>query len=219
MKRAACAAPTLPTSNTPIRRSTRPRVPGHEVVGRVIALGTGVPALWRIGQRVGVGRLGGHCNACAQCRQGRFQLCRNQPVVGATCDGGYAEMMLARGTGLVAIPEELDAHEAAPLLCAGIATFNALRKCGAGPGGRMVVLGGGKDPLSVSSGFLVGGERGIVGTMTGSPCECEKALGFSVLTGARPWVETMPLERAAEAYRRMRSGDVKFRVVLIMSAP
>ena len=80
----------------------------------------------------------------------------------------------------------------------------------------MIVLGGGRDPLSVSAGFLVGGERGILGTITGTPCECEKALGFSVLTGARAWIETMPLERAAEAYGRMKSGEVKFRMVLTM---
>jgi alcohol dehydrogenase len=91
-----------------------PRVPGHEVVGRIVALDEGVPSIWKMGQRVGVGRLGGHCNECAQCRQGQFQLCQNQPFVGASCDGGYAEMMLARGTGLVSIPDELNSEEAAP---------------------------------------------------------------------------------------------------------
>ena len=72
-----------------------PRVPGHEVVGRIVALGVGVSARWTVGQRVGVGRLGGHCGDCLQCRQGRFQLCANQPIVGSSCDGGYAELMLA----------------------------------------------------------------------------------------------------------------------------
>src|SRR3546814_5576448 len=98
-----------------------PRVPGHEVVGRIVALGSNVPALWKVGQRVGVGRMGGHCNQCQQCRQGLFNLCRNQAIVGSSCDGGYAEMMLARSTGLVSIPDELSAEEAAPILCAGIA--------------------------------------------------------------------------------------------------
>jgi len=84
-----------------------PRIPGHEVVGRIVAIGAHVPAIWTPGQRVGVGRLGGPCGVCAQCRQGQFQLCQNQPVVGSTCDGGYAEMMLARASGLVAIPDEL----------------------------------------------------------------------------------------------------------------
>ena len=118
-----------------------PRVPGHEVVGRIAAIGAGTPSIWRMGQRVGVGRLGGHCNACDACRRGQFQLCRNQPFVGANCDGGYAEMMLARSTGLVAIPEALSAEAAAPILCAGIATFNALKKCGAQAGDRVAVFG------------------------------------------------------------------------------
>lgn len=118
-----------------------PRVPGHEVVGRIKALGAYTPSIWKVGQRVGVGRLGGHCNECTQCRQGNFQLCSNQHFVGATCDGGYAELMLARSTGLVSIPDELDAVEAAPLLCAGIATFNALKKCEANPGDTVAILG------------------------------------------------------------------------------
>ncbi|WP_258231491.1 alcohol dehydrogenase [Achromobacter pulmonis] len=280
------------------------RVPGHEVVGRIVELGAGVPARWTIGQRVGVGRLGGHCNECEQCRQGLFQLCRNQPFVGASCDGGYAERMVARHTGLVSIPDELNAEDAAPILCAGLATFNALKKCGAqagdliailgigglghmalqyarcmgfkvvaigrgqdiaedalalgahiyidthqedaasalkrlggamaiitmisdpaaitaslaglAPQGRLVVLGAGKDPLPVSAGFLVSGERSVLGSITGSPYENEKTLNFSVLTGVRPLIETLPLERANEAYQRMRSGDVKFRMVLTM---
>jgi len=118
-----------------------PRVPGLEVVGRIAAIGSGTPAMWKFGPRVGVGRLGGHCNECLQCRRGEFQLCRNQPFVGAGCDGGYAEMMLARSTGLVSIPEELAAEEVAPILCAGIATFNALKKSGAQAGDLVAVLG------------------------------------------------------------------------------
>ncbi len=118
-----------------------PRVPGHEVVGRITALGEHIPSIWKVGQRVGVGRLGGHCNECAQCRQGHFQLCQNQPFVGATCDGGYAEMMLARATALVSIPDELSSEEAAPILCAGIATFNALKKSGAQAGDAVAIFG------------------------------------------------------------------------------
>jgi alcohol dehydrogenase len=282
-----------------------PRVPGHEVVGRILALGEGTPPIWREGQRVGVGRLGGHCNACAQCRQGKFQLCRNQHFVGSTCDGGYAEMMIARSTGLVSIPDELSSEEAAPILCAGIATFNALKKSGAeagdlvailgigglghmavqyarrmgfrvvaigrgadiaddarelgahayidtekqdaaqalagmvgakaivatlgiasvvspllaglAPEGRLVMLGTGKEPLAVSAGPLVGGERSVQGSITGTPYENERTLDFSVLAEIRPWIETMPLENAADAYRRMRSGETKFRMVLTMA--
>jgi alcohol dehydrogenase len=282
----------------------RPRVPGHEVVGRIVAIGDGSPATWRLNQRVGVGRLGGHCNECSQCRQGKLNLCRNQHFVGASCDGGYAEMMLARCSGLVSIPDELRSEEAAPILCAGLATFNALKKCGAeagdlvailgigglghmalqyarkmgfrvaavgrgqdiakdamelgahiyidanaenaaeklermggaraivatvvradvvsplmmglAPEGRLVVLGTGKDPLSVSPGHLVVGERSILGSITGSPYENEKTLGFSVLADIRPRIETMPLERAPEALERLKSGDVRFRMVLTM---
>lgn len=117
------------------------RIPGHEVVGQIAAIGDGVPSIWRTGQRVGVGRLGGHCNECDQCLRGEFQLCRNQPFVGSSCDGGYAEMMIAKATGLVSIPAELSSEEAAPLLCAGIATFNALKKCGAEAGDTVAIHG------------------------------------------------------------------------------
>lgn len=282
-----------------------PRVPGHEVVGRIVACGPQVPQLWRLGQRVGVGRLGGHCNACVMCRQGHFELCQDQPIVGSTRDGGYAEMMLARATGLVSIPDDLDAHEAAPLLCAGVATFNALKKCGAEPGdtvavlgigglghmalqfarrmgfrvialgrgsdiavdaialgahryldmqvedsvtvlktlggarailatigqaetvsgllgalapmGRLVLLGGGKDPLAIPIGPLVAGERSVLGSITGSPYENERTLDFSVLTGVRPKIEVMALEQANEAYQRLTSGTARFRMVLSMA--
>ena len=98
-----------------------PRVPGHEVVGRIVAIGKDVASIWQVGQRVGVGRLGGACQECASCRQGHFHLCPHQPFVGSTHDGGYAEMMLSRGTGLISIPDELSSEEAAPILCAGIA--------------------------------------------------------------------------------------------------
>src|SRR5215471_14987093 len=127
------------TSKAPIQQP--PRVPGHEVVGRIVAIGSGTASIWKLEQRVGVGRFGGHCNECVQCRRGEFHLCRNQPVVGATCDGGYAEMMLARSTGLVSIPDELSSEEAAPILCAGIATFNALKKSGAEAGDLLAVFG------------------------------------------------------------------------------
>lgn len=281
-----------------------PRVPGHEVVGRIAALGPQTPSIWKVGQRVGVGRLGGHCNECSECRRGNFNLCRNQPVVGSSCDGGYAEMMIARATGLVSIPAELSSEEAAPILCAGIATFNALKKSGAeagdtvavlgigglghmalqyarkmgfrvvavgrgediaedalklgahryidtnkespadainamggakailtttgnpaavtvlmpalAPEGRLIMLGVGKDPLPVSTGYLVGAERGVIGSITGSPFDNERTLDFSVLTGVRPRIETMPLERAPEAVQKMRSGKAKFRMVLTM---
>ena len=214
-------------------------------------------------------------------------------------------MMIARSTGLVAIPEDLDPEEAAPILCAGIATFNALGKCGAQPGdlvavlgigglghmalqyarrmgfkvaavgrgqdiaddalnlgahfyidtdrqdagreldrlggataiiattsdpeavsgileglaphGRMMLLGAGKNVLRIPASFLVGGERDIRGSLTGSPRENEQALSFSVLTNALPRIETLPMEQANEAYQRMKSGAAKFRMVLTMN--
>ncbi len=282
-----------------------PRVPGHEVVGRIAAIGPGCASLWKVGQRVGVGRKGGHCNECAQCRRGEFNLCRNQPITGSSCDGGYAEMMLARATGLVSIPEELGSEEAAPLLCAGLSTFTALKKSGAQAGdlvaiqgigglghlavqyarrmgfkvvavgrgadiaddarrlgahvyvdsraedpvaklqamggaqvilttitdsaavsalmpalasqGRLVVVGVGRSPLEVQPGPLVSGERIVQGAITGSPFESERTLDFSVLADVRPMIEILPLERAFEAYQRMRSGESRFRMVLTMS--
>ena len=118
-----------------------PRVPSHEVVGRIAAIGAQVPPTWFIGRRVGVGCLGGHCTACAMCRPGRFELCQDQPFIGSTQNGGYADAMLDRTSGLVSIPGELDAMEAAPILCAGLATFNALKKCGAEAGDTVAILG------------------------------------------------------------------------------
>ncbi|WP_341665128.1 alcohol dehydrogenase catalytic domain-containing protein [Vibrio sp.] len=106
------------------------RVPGHEVIGKIVAIGDPKQSKWKIGQRVGVGRLAGHCYHCQFCRQGKFQHCVNQDVVGATIDGGYAEMMLAPLSGLVQVPSELNMYEAAPILCAGLSVFNALKKIG-----------------------------------------------------------------------------------------
>jgi alcohol dehydrogenase len=281
-----------------------PRVPGHEVVGRIAEVGNGVPSIWKVGMRVGVGRSGGHCNECNACRQGLFQVCSNQQFVGSSCDGGYAEMMLARATGLVAIPDELASVDAAPLLCAGLATFNAMRKSGAlagdvvaiqgigglghlavqyarkmgfrvvavgrgvdiadaaialgahryidthvedpvktlqsmggaqlilttitdsaaasalvpalAPKGKFLVVGVGKSPLTVSPGLLVSGERSVEGSITGTPFDAERTLDFSVMADIRPSIETMPLDRAREAYERMVSGKAHFRVVLTM---
>lgn len=118
-----------------------PRVPGHEIIGTLVMKGAGVPARWLIGQRVGVGRLGGCCMECDQCRKGIFPLCENQSTVGVDIDGGYAEYVLIRHTGLIEIPEMLSSVDAAPILCAGIATFNALRNSGARAGDRVIVLG------------------------------------------------------------------------------
>ena len=117
-----------------------PRVPGHEVVGTVDEVGAGVSA-WEKGQRVGVGWHGGHDNTCRECRRGDFRNCRNQKIAGISYDGGYQEYMVAPAEALVAIPDTLSDVEAAPLLCAGITTYNALRHSGALPGDLVAVQG------------------------------------------------------------------------------
>ena len=115
-------------------------VPGHETVGRIDAIGDGVTG-WSVGDRVGVGYLGGHCGVCEQCRRGNFTACTDQPVTGATTDGGYAEYLYARQSGLVAIPAPLSSVAAAPLLCAGFTVCNALLKAPLKPGGLVAVQG------------------------------------------------------------------------------
>jgi D-arabinose 1-dehydrogenase-like Zn-dependent alcohol dehydrogenase len=284
---------------------TFPRVPGHEVVGKIDALGEGVSG-WKIGQRVGVGFLGGHCGKCQSCRRGDFVNCTNQPVTGAHFDGGYAEVMMAIPNGLVAIPDGLSSVDAAPLLCAGITTFNALRRSVAKPGdlvailgigglghlgvqfaahmgfevvaiargaekedlakklgahhyidsssgdpaaalkalggaqvilatasdgkamsaimgglaprGRMIVLGAASDSIQVSPFQLLFNSVGVEGALTGSPIDNEDTLDFSLLKGIKPMIETVPLEKAEEGYRKMMSNKARFRIVLTMES-
>ncbi|MGA3239866.1 MAG: alcohol dehydrogenase catalytic domain-containing protein, partial [Bryobacteraceae bacterium] len=117
-----------------------PRVPGHEVAGIVDELGAGVSE-WKVGQRAGVGWHGGQDGTCRECRRGDFRNCRNLKIPGISYDGGYQQYMLAPVEALVAIPETLSDTEAAPLLCAGITTFNALRHSGAFPGDLVAVQG------------------------------------------------------------------------------
>jgi len=280
-----------------------PRVPGHEVAGIVDQLGPGV-AGWREGQRVGVGWHGGHDGTCLQCRRGDFGNCRNLKISGISYDGGYQQYMVAPVEALTAIPEGLGDVEAAPLLCAGITTYNALRHSGAVPGdlvavlgigglghlgiqfaakfgfrvaaigrgseseplarklgaslyidnkstnaaealqklggaqvilatapsskamsdvvdglapnGKLMVVGASSDPIQVTPVQLIMGNRTIQGWASGTPTDSEDTLRFAELSGVRPMIETYPLERAAEAYARMMSGDAQFRVVLTM---
>src|ERR1700751_726729 len=117
-----------------------PRVPGHEVVGTIDELGAGV-STWVKGQRVGVGWHGGQDNTCPSCRRGDFRNCRNLKIPGISYDGGYQQYMIAPVEALAAIPESLSAVDAAPLLCAGITTYNALRHSGAMPGDLVAVQG------------------------------------------------------------------------------
>lgn len=126
-----------------------PRVPGHEIAGVIDAVGAGVEG-WEAGQRVGVGWHGGHCGRCEHCRQGDFVLCKYALVPGISYDGGYAEYMVAPVEALARIPDDLSDVDAAPLLCAGITTFNALRNSGARGGDVVAILGiGGLGHLGV----------------------------------------------------------------------
>ena len=140
-----------------------PRVPGHEVVGRIDALGSGVRR-WQLGQRVGVGFLAGCCGYCDFCRKGDLVNCENQEYTGVHHDGGYAEVMIANASGLVSIPDKLSPVEAAPLLCAGLTTFNALRDSGAKAGDLVAVLGiGGLGHLAVQYARQMGFEVAAIG--------------------------------------------------------
>jgi D-arabinose 1-dehydrogenase-like Zn-dependent alcohol dehydrogenase len=128
---------------------TYPRVPGHEVIGRIDLLGAGVEG-WQVGQRVGVGFLGGHCGTCPPCRRGEFVHCQRQPLSGGHSDGGYAEVMIARASGLALIPDSLRSADAAPLLCAGLTTFKALRRSKGRPGELVAIQGvGGLGHLAI----------------------------------------------------------------------
>src|SRR5881296_1450937 len=280
-----------------------PRVPGHEVVGVIDQLGASVTE-WKRGQRVGVGWHGGQDGTCLACRRGDFRNCRNLRIPGISYDGGYQQYMVAPVEALAAIPDSLSDVEAAPLLDAGITTYNALRHSGAlpgdlvavqgigglghlgiqfatkfgykvaaigrgsenaalakklgasvyidskstkaaeelqklggaqvilatapsskamselidglGPNGKLMVIGATFDPIEVTPLQLISGSRTIQGWASGTPIDAEDTLRFAELTGVRPMIETYPLEKAAEAYARMLSGDAQFRVVLTM---
>jgi D-arabinose 1-dehydrogenase-like Zn-dependent alcohol dehydrogenase len=128
---------------------TYPAVPGHEIAGTLAALGEGSRG-WEVGQRVGVGWFGGNCGYCRPCRHGEPMFCQNMGIPGITLDGGYADYVVVRANALALIPDELAAEEAAPLMCAGVTTYNALRHSGALAGDLVAVLGlGGLGHLGV----------------------------------------------------------------------
>lgn len=281
-----------------------PRAPGHEIAGRIDALGPQTDG-WNAEERVGVGWHGGHDGTCDRCRRGDFITCRNGLIPGISYDGGYAQYVVAPVVALARIPGELTAVEAAPLMCAGITTFNSLRRSGARAGDLVAVLGVGglghlavqyaskmgfrtvaiargkdKEALARSLGAVeyidsratdpgkalqaMGGARVVLATVTaaaameplipglavdgqllivgstmeplhvitapmigqrssvrawpsGTCADSEDAMRFSVLTGVRAMIETMPLERAKDAYERMLSGAARFRMVLTMA--
>jgi D-arabinose 1-dehydrogenase-like Zn-dependent alcohol dehydrogenase len=134
-----------------------PRVPGHEVVGVVDALGAGV-SQWKTGQRVGVGWHGNHCGHCDNCRNGDFFGCTvNLQITGISFDGGYADYMIAPAIAVALVPDDLSPVDAAPLMCAGITTYNALRNCGARPGDLVAIHGiGGLGHLGVQYAVKMG---------------------------------------------------------------
>jgi D-arabinose 1-dehydrogenase-like Zn-dependent alcohol dehydrogenase len=156
-----------------------PRVPGHEVAGVVDEVGTGVSE-WKKGQRVGVGWHGGQDNTCPSCRRGDFRNCRNAKIAGISYDGGYQQYMIAPIEALAAIPETLSDVEAAPLLCAGITTFNALRHSGAMPGDLVAVQGvGGLGHLGIQFASKFGYRVAAIGRGPGNAALAKK-LGASL---------------------------------------
>jgi alcohol dehydrogenase len=282
-----------------------PRIPGHEVIGLIDAIGPDVEG-WAVGARVGVGWFGGSCGYCGNCRRGDTFACENmRGATGVSRDGGYASHMLAHASALAHVPEALDSVESAPLLCAGITTFNALRNCGAragdlvaihGVGGlghlgiqfaarqgfrtvavnrgrdkeklaralgahayidsaaedsgaALLAMGGAKAILAtvtnaeamqaISTGLGVNGTMMIIGAVgaltvnsldllgkraavkgwySGTSADSEDTLQFSQLNEIASMNEVFPLEKAQEAYDRMKSGKARFRVVLKMDA-
>ena len=195
----------------------RPIVPGHEVVGVIDAVGDGVTA-WQVGDRVGLGFLGGHCGECEWCRRGDFVNCENQPQPGTTEDGGYAEVVYARASGLVRIPDSLKSRDASPLLCAGITTFNALRNLDVEPDALVAIQGiGGLGHLGVQYanklGYRVaaiarGTEKATLATQLGahhyidSQAE-DPAAALQKLGGARAIVATVT---SGEAMAEIQGG-------------
>lgn len=155
-----------------------PRVPGHEVAGEIDEVGAGV-ANWKKGQRVGVGWHGKHDGTCLTCRRGDFGNCPSLQVSGSSFDGGYAEYMIAPVEALAAMPSGLDAAEAAPLMCAGVTTFNSLRHAGALPGDLIAVQGiGGLGHLGIQFGSKSGYRVVAVGRGPGN-APLAKKLGAS----------------------------------------
>ncbi|MBS1845496.1 MAG: alcohol dehydrogenase catalytic domain-containing protein [Actinobacteria bacterium] len=282
-----------------------PIVPGHEVAGEIAEVGEDVQP-WQVGQRVGVGWFGGNCGWCEPCRRGDFIGCQNMGIPGVTFDGGYADYMLVKSSALALIPDDLADEDAAPLLCAGITTFNALRHSGARGGdlvailgvgglghlgiqfaarlgfrtvaiargtdkeqlarelgareyidstagdpaealqalggakvilstissgaansellgglarrGELIVVGASPEPVEVPPFALIGSDISVAGHASGTSMDSQDTLAFSSLQGVRPRIETMPLERAGEAYEKMIAGDARFRMVLTTGA-
>ena len=177
-----------------------PRIPGHEVAGVVDELGAGVSE-WNKGQRVGVGWHGGHDGTCRECRRGDFGNCRNAKVCGISYDGGYQQYMLAPAQALAAIPETLSDVDAAPLLCAGITTYNALRHSGALPGDLVAVQGiGGLGHLGIQFANKFGYKVAAIGRGSEN-APLAKKLGASLYIDSQS-------ANAAEALQKLGGAQV-----------
>lgn len=210
-----------------------PRVPGHEIAGRIDALGPDVTN-WKTGQRVGVGWHGGHCFKCESCRRGDFNLCQFGKITGITFDGGYAEYVVTPFEAIAAIPDELPADLAAPLLCAGITVYNSMRNAGVragdlvavqGIGGlghlgiqyarqmgfRTVAIGRGGDKVALAKKL---GAHDYVDTSAGSPAEALQKLG-----GARLILATAPDSKSMSALVDGLAPNGKMLVVGASSEP
>jgi D-arabinose 1-dehydrogenase-like Zn-dependent alcohol dehydrogenase len=185
---------------------TYPRSPGHEISGVVDEVGPGVIA-WKKGQRVGVGWHGGHDFTCLQCRRGDFIHCANEKITGIHYDGGYSEYMLAPWEAVASMPESLDLDEAAPLLCAGITTFNSLRHSGAQPGDLLAVVGiGGLGHLGIQFANKFGYQVAAI-----SRGKENEALAKKL--GAHVYIDSSATDAAAELTKR---GGAK---VILATAP
>jgi alcohol dehydrogenase/propanol-preferring alcohol dehydrogenase len=185
-----------------------PRVPGHEVVGTVEALGVGVTDVTQ-GQRVGVGWHGGYCGHCNACRRGDFFACSWGRITGLTHDGGYADYMIAHSSALALLPEGLSAIEAGPLVCAGVTTFNALRHSGARPGDTVAILGiGGLGHLGVQFAAKMGFRT--IAIARGSDKE---ALARKL--GAHQYIDSQKQDAAAEL---LKAGGAKVILATVTNA-
>lgn len=168
-----------------------PRVPGHEIAGRVDAVGDNVVE-WKKGQRVGVGWHGGHCFVCAQCKRGDFAMCLNRKITGIDFDGGYAEFLIAPAEALAAIPDELPAEEAGPFMCAGVTVHNALRNSGARGGDVVAVHGiGGLGHLGVQYARQMGFKTIALG-------RGKEKEALATKLGAHRYIDTDAVDGAAE---------------------